>query len=262
MKYFYFYIFAKILKTKKMKQFPTLILIFFIAINLQAQVGINTENPQAALDIQSVNSGLLIPRVALTAATDVSTVLTPKGDAPVISTMVYNDGTGGLSPAGIYYWNGTVWSQFKIDTDQVFTGKFRISSTGAVTITGIPFEPKTITFEAFANVENYNLNSDNGVGDNNGTFQNSFGYMYGYAKQESGATLQQVINGGGSANSINDTSRYDSSSRCIGIRFSSDDGDSLGLTTATLTGFNSNGFTLNVDNYRDSLVIMFTAYKY
>lgn len=237
--------------------------IFGIFINtLIAQVGIGTVNPQAALDINSINSGLLIPRVALTSTNDNTTVTIPSGTGVEVSTLVYNDGTGGLQPTGFYYWEGSSWIQLVTNEKQVYIGKFRITASGNTTIVGLPFEPKSIKFKAYANVEDYNLNSDNGVGNNNNGLQNYFGYMQGYAKQDSGTIEQQVIAGGASASSLNDHSRYASDTKCISIRYANNNGDYLGLTSASLTSFNIDGFTLNVDNFTDGLVVIYTAYKY
>ncbi len=60
------------------------------------------------LDVESDDSGILIPRVALTAAN----VEAPVVDAQV-SEMIYNTATAGsganaVSP-GFYYWNGSLW---------------------------------------------------------------------------------------------------------------------------------------------------------
>jgi microcystin-dependent protein len=59
----------------------------------------------AMLDIASGNKGLLLPRVALSSAIDATTI-----SAPATSLLVYNLGTGGLSPAGFYYNSGTTVS--------------------------------------------------------------------------------------------------------------------------------------------------------
>jgi hypothetical protein len=57
------------------------------------------------LDIRDfTNKGLLIPRIALTGPTDVVTI-----PGPANSLLVYNTGTGGLTPAGYYYWDGSRW---------------------------------------------------------------------------------------------------------------------------------------------------------
>jgi hypothetical protein len=81
----------------------------FAVTTFQAQnVGINATgsppNASAGLDIDFPNKGLLIPRVALTSATDVATI-----PSPATSLLVYNNGSGGLTPAGYYYWDGSKW---------------------------------------------------------------------------------------------------------------------------------------------------------
>ena len=57
------------------------------------------------LDVKSANIGLLIPRVALTGTTDVTTI-----SSPATSLMVYNTsatGSGNTAVvAGYYYWDG------------------------------------------------------------------------------------------------------------------------------------------------------------
>lgn len=86
----------------KLKTYITSLLLLVIASSY-AQVGIGTASPNVAsmLDITSTNSGLLIPRIGLTSASDVSTIA-----SPVTSLLVYNSG---FAPNGYYYWNGTIW---------------------------------------------------------------------------------------------------------------------------------------------------------
>ncbi|RDY59894.1 hypothetical protein [Flagellimonas nanhaiensis] len=161
----------------------------------------------------------------------------------------------------VYRFNGSNWSEIAAsNTPNVYFGAFIISSTGNQTINGLPFQPSQISFVAHANVESYNLNSDNGVGNNNRFLPNSFGTANGFARDDSGSVVQQSIYIGGSGNSINDISRYASSSHCVGIRYGNQNGDSLGLTTASVTTFNSDGFTINVDNHSDDLVVLYQAY--
>jgi len=147
----------------------------------------------------------------------------------------------------------------------VYTGFFIINANGSKVISGLPFQPSQITFVAHANVESLNIDSDNAVGNNDNTLQNSFGTMNGFARDDSGTTVQQVIYVGGSGASINDISRYASSSNCIGLRCGNQNGDNLGKTTASFTSFDTNGFTINVTRtltaVNENLVVLYTAYK-
>lgn len=235
--------------------------VFLLSFVAYCQVGIGTTNPKGALDITSASNGVLIPRVALTSAKDILTVINPNGGALVNGTLVYNTGTSTLTTEGFLYWNGTNWTQLINNSPSVYTGKAIISATGTMIISGLPFQPRNITFTGYANVNSYTLNSDNGVGDNNSGIVNSFGYMTGFANNY-GAISQQVICGGGSGNSINDISRYASAANCIGIRYANQNGDSLGVTSAALTSFNPDGFTLNVNSFASTLVVLYVAYKY
>lgn len=94
------------------KQLFTL-LVSLCGLGAFAQVGINTTDPQAVLDIESDENGILIPRVILTAANIAAPVVNPAGGALEVSTLVYNTATAGTPPnnvvPGFYYWNGTLW---------------------------------------------------------------------------------------------------------------------------------------------------------
>ncbi len=90
--------------------------LFLFALKLNAQyVGINATgslpDSSSGLDIDFANKGLLIPRVALTGALDVTTI-----SSPTISLLIYNTATAGVLPnnvvPGYYYYNGTQWIQF------------------------------------------------------------------------------------------------------------------------------------------------------
>lgn len=71
-------------------------------------VGINATgalpNSSAMLDVSATNKGILIPRVALTGTTDVTTIPGAANWLTVFNTATVSDVT-----TGIYYWNGTVW---------------------------------------------------------------------------------------------------------------------------------------------------------
>ncbi|NTW32414.1 MAG: hypothetical protein HGB12_07295 [Bacteroidetes bacterium] len=60
----------------------------------------------AMLDVGSTNQGILIPRVALTSATDITTIA-----SPAASLLIYNTATAGTSPdnviPGFYFYTTT-----------------------------------------------------------------------------------------------------------------------------------------------------------
>lgn len=251
-----------------MKLFYIILSVFIgVVFSSNAQVGIGTTAPEAELDVQSANTGLLIPRVTLTGETDNTTVTIPGSTGVAVSTMVYNTGAGGLKPAGFYYWEGAKWTQLVSDEKQVYTGHFTLNSTGSISITTLPFKPKKVVFKAVANIFSENIDADNEVGNNDNTARNNFGYMVGFAKDVGGSIEQQVISNLGSGNSISNFSRYANPNQCIGMRYASKNGGSLGITSGAVTSFNDNGFTVStidaqVGNPIGNLLVFYTAYKY
>ena len=96
---------------KKLRKLSLLLLVWtnFIC----AQVGIGTTTPKGSLEIASVNMGVVMPRVNLTATNTANPVINPQGGNLVEGTMVYNltdnmPGTYSVSP-GLYFWNGSHW---------------------------------------------------------------------------------------------------------------------------------------------------------
>lgn len=87
---------------KKLLVFPVL-LITYLSV---AQVGIGTTSPNsdAALDITSTTSGLLLPRLALTNTTSPSPLTND-----VAGMVVYNTATAGDVTPGFYVNDGTDW---------------------------------------------------------------------------------------------------------------------------------------------------------
>ena len=83
---------------ESLKKITTILFIVFSIGISNAQVGIGTTSPMGALDIDSVNNGLLIPRVALTSTLTVLPVLTG-----TTSELVYNTATTGDVTPGFYY---------------------------------------------------------------------------------------------------------------------------------------------------------------
>lgn len=82
------------------------VLILIVSITAFAQVGIGTTDPHisSVLDIQSADSGVLIPRVGLTSTTTKLPI-----PNPIESLLVYNTNTVGDVIPGFYYWTGTLW---------------------------------------------------------------------------------------------------------------------------------------------------------
>jgi hypothetical protein len=100
------------------------IILFLLLIPLfsSAQIGINTTTPKAALDVESTNNGILIPRVQLTSILDATTVINPNAGPLETSTLVYNIAPAGVAPdnvaAGFYYWNGSQWIAIGANVDK------------------------------------------------------------------------------------------------------------------------------------------------
>lgn len=97
------------------KKIIALSVLASISIVKAQNVGISATgvmpDPSAGLDVNFNDKGVLIPRVTLSSNTDVTTIPSPQ-----VSLLVYNTGTGGLTPAGFYYWDGTKWVRFATST--------------------------------------------------------------------------------------------------------------------------------------------------
>ncbi len=114
------------------KTFLLSLLAFFTAtISFAQNVAINADgslpNSSAMLDVKSANKGLLIPRVALTGTTDVTTIATP-----ATSLLIYNTasvaGSNGVTP-GYYYWTGAAWVQLALNKEYAYIYSVGLSST-------------------------------------------------------------------------------------------------------------------------------------
>ncbi|MBU2899499.1 hypothetical protein [Maribacter dokdonensis] len=195
-----------------------------------------------------LESGLLLGLTNATTADINATTDAAKG------SLIFNTDTN-----QVYVFDGTSWNQMGQKT--TYTGTFRISGSGTLSVSGIPFQPTSVSFVAYANVEDFNIDSDNGTRNNETGLPNAYGSMKGFARDDNGSITEQVIFNGGSGNSINDISRYASDSHSIGVRYANQNGDKLGLTTATVTAFTSTGFTLNTDNYADGVVVIYEAHR-
>ncbi|ANO47993.1 hypothetical protein B0A78_05540 [Flavobacterium columnare NBRC 100251 = ATCC 23463] len=105
---------------------------FFVSSYSFGQVGIGTDQPRGALEINSSTNGFVPPQVALTSSNASAPVVNPQGGgAPVTGTIVYNTATAGTAPnnvvPGFYYWNGSSWLLL---TSQASSGPSQWALTG------------------------------------------------------------------------------------------------------------------------------------
>ncbi len=147
----------KCLKTYILKiNFLLIISILLSSFTLvtNAQVGIGTITPAAALDISSTNNGLLIPRVGLTNTTSAA----PLTETPTVSEMIYNTATIADVSPGYYYWDGTKW--VKLTVGQNWSIKGNADTTAGTDFLGTTdaqdFRIKT------NNANRWNISSSNG----------------------------------------------------------------------------------------------------
>ncbi len=100
-------------------------------------VGINATGAapdvSSMLDVSAANKGILIPRVALTATTDVATIT-----SPATSLLIYNTATAGVSPnnvtPGFYFFNGVQWIKFQASN----TIDWNLSGNAGITQPAVP----------------------------------------------------------------------------------------------------------------------------
>ncbi len=182
----------------------------------------------------------------------------------------------------IYSYSSVYGWQKHISGPSVYVGSFIIKGDGDHVINDLPFKPSQITFMAHANIEDINIDSDNGVANNVQGLQNSHGSMNGFARDDNNRITQQVIYSGAHGNSVNDISRFSSSAHCIGIRFGHQNGDDLGKILASFSSFDTNGFTIKAeytegtltgagtsitntfqpsDVKNETLLVLYTAYR-
>jgi predicted membrane protein len=259
-----------------------LFLILFI-YSADAQVGISTSAPEAALDIASPDSGVLFPRIDILTVTDAISVNNPNGSALVEGTMVWNTAVTGIQPAGFYFWQGGTWNQVLSSNQKtVHFGKMIIDASGAKTITGVGFQPSSIEFTAINRVQGYNDLASRGSNDSNDVTTAS-GQMVGYATNYGGQAMQQVISFGINGAETKNIATYASQNHCISAYFVDNEADAIddngdarrnntrtqqGMVRASLTSFDTDGFTLNVDRFlsginarANRIVVIFKAYR-
>ena len=131
-----------------------LLVLTFVFKEATAQnIGINSTGSapdiSAMLDVSSDTTGLLIPRIALTATNIVFPVT-----SPAVSLLVYNTATAGTYPnsvtPGYYYWSGTIWLAFETKGDRYSSVDAGVnvttSSASDVVVTGMTITPGAGTY--------------------------------------------------------------------------------------------------------------------
>ncbi|MRT16391.1 hypothetical protein F3C99_05410 [Vitellibacter sp. q18] len=89
-----------------------------------SQVGIQTNSPNGALDINSSSNGVVYPSVSLVNINS-ETISNPNASNLVPGTLVYNESTSSADDSsvypGLYFWNGSKWvPQFNKRDNQLF----------------------------------------------------------------------------------------------------------------------------------------------
>lgn len=144
-----------------MKLLVTVSLFLLSTTCLLAQnVGIGTDNPDgsAKLEISSTNSGVLLPRVALTGTGSASPIT-----SPATSLLVYNTATVSDVTPGYYYWTGSAWERLQPASEGSSTAWDEAGNTG----TGSTFLGTTGAFALpfrTNNTERMRLSSTGDVG--------------------------------------------------------------------------------------------------
>ena len=89
--------------------------LFLIPLGTLSQVGIDTTNPKAILDIESSTMGVLVPRIALERTTQQAPVVNPDGGNLENSTLIYNTVIDNDVRPGFYYWDVNRWRRLGSD---------------------------------------------------------------------------------------------------------------------------------------------------
>lgn len=148
-----------------MKNYITLILIFFILTFYKSQVGINESNPRVSLQVSPSNAdspkpneGVIVPRVTSLNITDPKSV-------GLFVFLDYEDNTTPQIERGFYWWDGSVWVPFfsmnKLGKDQTVTYVSCLNT----------FREGAITTNTATNVRTMQFNSSSLVANDTGNFE-------------------------------------------------------------------------------------------
>ncbi len=94
--------------------FYSFLMLFFLCVDTTySQVGIltDTPDPSSALEIESTDKGVLIPRVTLSSDLSNASPVT----SPATGLLVFNSGAN--QPLGFYFWNGSNWVSTSFSTN-------------------------------------------------------------------------------------------------------------------------------------------------
>ena len=136
-----------------MKKITYLFFLFVTTISF-SQIGIGTTSPHAssALDLSSINSGLLIPRMTAAQRDAISSAAT--------GLLIYQTN----NTPGFYYYNGSTWAVLGGTTDKITLDNYK-DYTDAVKVTN------TITGNVNTGVETFDyFTTSNLLGTNRGQF--------------------------------------------------------------------------------------------
>ncbi|WP_121908032.1 hypothetical protein [Ulvibacter antarcticus] len=136
-------------------------ILFICFVGSAQSVGINTTTPNGVLDINSANSGFVLPRVVLTSTVLQAPIVNPQGGNIPQGTTVYNTSTTSTGAndvfPGMYVWSGTQWqSQFekkqRLLYEQSSLDMLTSASSSFTNVTGLSSKTFTPDYTGFYKV--------------------------------------------------------------------------------------------------------------
>ena len=213
-----------------------LLIVFFSFLISKAQVGINTTHIDNSVifEIDSDDSGILIPRINLNSITDNTTVAAPITNG----TLIYNLTNNATLQEGFYFWKTNTWVLINDGTDNVYSTDGTLNANRTIN-TG------TSTFRLSGGAEHNALTiqrTDNTL-ERGLSFQNSGNYYDATIFMESG-TGQGLVFATGS--NVSDPTTLSTSGRTLTLQ------DDQSITfdaygTGTFTGTSTKNLTVDTN---------------